>query len=196
MNTDTREQWTKDCTFQPLPPDAPRGTEVFFSERERNGKTAYCLIPFTGKAQKPEMNLYGYYRSPEARQAALDNWLTNITASAQAKQARREARRAAVCPFAVGDILSGSWGYDQTNIEYYRILAQRGRRVTLRELEHETIAGSEGFMCATVKPGEEFGPEISRLAQTYDGRGWYVKLHESCDLHPWDGRPDYESHYA
>lgn len=38
-------------------------------------------------------------------------------------------------PFNVGDILTGSWGYDQTNVEFYQVIAASKATVTIQPVK-------------------------------------------------------------
>ena len=49
-------------------------------------------------------------------------------------QQRRTARKTASNPFAVGDVLKYSWGYDQTNTDFYQVVAKTAKTITIREI--------------------------------------------------------------
>ena len=190
--TPTRSSYTRNMTQQPVTADAPAGTEIWYSE-DIKYFTACC---FTGKADKPSIHMR--YMSASSRRLYVEEWLDNIISYAKDKAETRQARKDAVCPFKKGDILEGSWGYDQTNVEFFEIVEAKGRKVTIRELGHATIKGSEGFMCESVVPdhGRYIGEPESHIAQTYNGDSWYVKLHDSCSLSLWNGGKAYKSWYA
>lgn len=195
----TRQGYTRNAVQQPVPDDAPPGTEVWYQDTERQGKiVSYTAIAFTGKAQKP--SIFSGYGSAQRRQEVVENWLTDISEYAAEKAARRQAKKNAVCPFKKGDILTGSWGYDQTNVEFFEIVEAKGRKVAIRELGHQSIKGSEGFMCESVVPdhGRYIGEPETHIAQTYTGasNSWYVRLNDCCTLHLWEGGKQYKSWYA
>ena len=51
----------------------------------------------------------------------------------------------------LGKVFYSSWGYDQTNVNFYQVVALRGKKtVILRELEKDYTA--TGAMCGEVKP--------------------------------------------
>ena len=52
----------------------------------------------------------------------------------------------------VGTLLSYSWGYDQTNVDFFQVVEKRGRVVIIREIGCETVEGSQGFMCDQRRP--------------------------------------------
>lgn len=57
----------------------------------------------------------------------------------------------------VGDIYYTSWGYDQTNVDFYKLIALKGKTGTFETLTSDIVPGSEGFMSAQVTAGEPTG---------------------------------------
>ena len=49
-------------------------------------------------------------------------------------------RKDATNPYKVGDVFRSSWGYDQTNINYYQAIKVTTKTVTVREVAQERIA--------------------------------------------------------
>lgn len=99
------------------------------------------------------------------------NYLESL-ARAEEYKAERKAKRAAERAAAKesvkeGDIFVASWGWEQTNVDAYQVVAKKGATVTLREIALETIEGSEGFMSDRVRPvlnhfiGEAFTKRIT-----------------------------------
>ena len=73
-------------------------------------------------------------------------------------------------PFIVGDIVHHSWGYDQTQCDYYQVVALTKAMVTLKPIKSKTVEGSEGFMCQHCLPVKDgFCESFSALSQ-YDGK--------------------------
>lgn len=65
--------------------------------------------------------------------------------------------------YDVGDIVSESWGYDQTNVDFYRIIRRTPSMVTLRPMGAATVEGS-GYshgMADMVGPGDDVPAETS-----------------------------------
>lgn len=52
----------------------------------------------------------------------------------------------------IGDILYESWGYEQTNIDFYQIVKVLDASVIIREIASEIVPGTEGNMSANVRP--------------------------------------------
>lgn len=61
-------------------------------------------------------------------------------------------------PFQIGNIVYESWGYEQTNIDFYQIVEVKKCSVVIRKLKQETV--ETGFMCGhTVALKDEFSTE-------------------------------------
>ena len=99
-----------------------------------------------------------------------------------------------------GDILSDSWGYSMTIVEYYKVVSIPSPcKVELVELAHNVVKGSEdrgGGMNVMPDTEREIGDHI--IKQIVKGRGeygpaWYVKINDSCKLTKWDGKPHYQN---
>lgn len=86
-----------------------------------------------------------------------------------------------------GDILCGSWGYNMTTPEFYKVLRRQGKSVTvqrLRKLEKHDVYGNYTAMPNLEDPADP--PENRRVLK--DGLMEYVKS-QYCSLRKWDGNP-------
>jgi len=120
-------------------------------------------------------------------------------AETEAYKAERKAKRVVERKEAQenvkeGDIFVASWGWEQTNVDAYQVVAKKGATVTLREIGLKSIEGSEGFMSDLVVPvkdafiGEEFKKRIT-------GRG--IRISDSQFASPAEeGKSFYRSWYA
>lgn len=52
----------------------------------------------------------------------------------------------------VGDIFCMSWGYDQTNVNYFQVTRLTPKGAYMREIGAKSVPGTQGFMCETVQP--------------------------------------------
>lgn len=89
-----------------------------------NAKGSPAVKVFSGKRAKPD----GFYRfaSEAAREAYVKRYFVSVQQIEGAKIQRRKERNAFRHSYKVGDIFRASWGYDQTNIDYYEIVALVG----------------------------------------------------------------------
>lgn len=101
----------------------------------------------------------------------------------------------------VNDILVASWGYDQTNVDFYKVLklSPSGKSVTIVRINSSVT--ENGFMCGTSVPAVphtiskyDGEPKTKRVNLT-DG-GYYVSLNSYSNAYLWDGQPERCSWYA
>jgi len=177
---------------------AERGLQLTISPPAANMPVAKC-VRFTKRARmgyKIEFNFA--FRSEKSMFQHCADYLKNL-ADVEAYKAERKAKRAAERAAAKenvkeGDIFVSSWGWEQTNVDAYQVVAKKGATVTLREIALCSIEGSEGFMSDRVKPvkdafiGEEFKKRIT-------GRG--INISDFQYASPMGDREDfYRSWYA
>lgn len=143
----------------------PRGA-IKFADRESSAIVyAYtaamtgepALMGFHGRAQKPDFN----YRFPNAK--ARERYAQDHFKRFREWEAARKPKGRQVAP---GDVLKCSWGYDQTNVDYYQVTRLIGEQyVEVRELQ--TSASYEGQQMAgyvVPLPGEFVGEPLRRKA--------------------------------
>ena len=101
-------------------------------------------IAFHGKAQRPDWHI-GFH-SAERRQQRITEYVAAIQAHADKKAADRKARSEWQHGIKVGDIFRTSWGYDQTNIEFFEVTKVMGKSVEIREIaqDREETAWCQG----------------------------------------------------
>jgi hypothetical protein len=105
-------------------------------------------------------------------------------------------------PLQVANILVGSWGYDQTNIDFYQVVSRTDKTVTFCEMNQIEI--ETGFMCGTCTPisGSYKTPQTHTRRVDVDEHGKasvsFAKDGEGhrVTLHLWDGKPQHWSSYA
>jgi hypothetical protein len=71
----------------------------------------------------------------------------------------------------IGEIYRRSWGYDQTNVDYYQVVALKAKTVVVREIECARVKSSEGFMCCDVVPVKDSFIESALARQVKVGIG-------------------------
>ena len=52
----------------------------------------------------------------------------------------------------VGSIFCMSWGYDQTNVNFFQVTRMSPKGCFVREIAIKEVTGSEGMMCSKVVP--------------------------------------------
>jgi hypothetical protein len=93
-------------------------------------------------------------------------------------------------PLEVGNILVSSWSYDQTNIDFYKVVRKSEKSVWLQRLTKRYLK-QVGWAHFEVVPGNTV---ISNkiLLRRYDPSG-YVSITSFSCASPWNGKPQTES---
>jgi len=151
----------------------------------------FYLHVFAGKALRMCPRLSRYYRTAERRAEVIESFKQSRASHHAARLLRRQAAKQPHT-LKVGDVLNSCWGYEQTNVEFYEVIAVSGVMVTLREIAASIT--ETGFMCgqAVACPGQYVGEPIRRRASSTN----HVRIHTSASASPWNGRPQYVSWYG
>lgn len=147
-------------------------------------------IAFKAKA-KNALQRYRF-RTAERR----DQWRDELIQAYQARAERMAKRKAERQNFEhnvkVGDIFYTSWGYEQTNIDFYQVIEVKGKFATIRQIAGEVTdyhSSMSGEKVAT--PGaflERSEPIRKMILRGYNGEP-YMKISSFEYASPWDGKP-------
>ena len=154
----------------------PTGAEVI--EKEEIKMTVYlytnsnnkpCAVAYSGKSSKADFH---YNFQDEARRTdflneQFERKLSFKKRADEYKAERKKENEALVNDVKVGDIFYASWGYEQTNIDFYQVVAKNKSMLTIREI-YSTLAEVTGHDQGNLKPlkNEFKGEEIKkRLSQ-------------------------------
>lgn len=135
------------------------GLEIYYYQGLND---APCALYFTGRAQKPVGECY--YASAERREALVLNWLERQVEFREERKAARREQRSFQHTLKGGDLLHASWGWEQTNNEYYQVVAVKGKSVILREVAQKKEYSQS--MSGTTRPikdhfiGEPFSKRV------------------------------------
>lgn len=178
------------------------------SEKEVMGQVQYFAVMFkmTPKGRFNEAIEFNYrFKTAAARQAYIDNFYNMEAAKAarseERKKAKAEARKNMVNPFKVGDVLYDSWGYDQTNIDFYQVVAVGPKSVKIREIG-QVVTKEAGYLCEYVAPDVDnfVGEAQTKTLQMYlayeTGQPVVYISSRHGSISKYNGTPKYQSHYA
>ena len=93
-----------------------------------------------------------------------------------------------------GVILYSSWGWEQTNIDWYEVIERRGQMLTVQQIGTRRMADDEYYdrgKCLpdpAVKIGQPFRKRVTKHGTIN------LESYKWCGL--WDGEPKYWSSYA
>jgi hypothetical protein len=103
---------------------------------------------FFGKQAKPVSDFT--YRDVARRDEAIKSAFASRQASAKFKAERQEEKKNFIHDYKVGDIFYTSWGYDQTNVDFFEVTKVAGKMLTVAAIG----ASSEdtGYLTGNCKP--------------------------------------------
>jgi len=106
----------------------------------------------------------------------------------------------AVHPIKPGDIFYTSWGYDQTNVDFYQIVSLSGKTgVKVRQIG-ATVTSDHGAGGSRViaDPSRVCGEIMTKRLKcyTYNGEKWAFKVASYANAYQWDGMPKHCTSYG
>lgn len=113
------------------------------------GRNGRCIAAWTPGMKRPPRYVYKahtpeeYDKAMERIRQEAERFRRHDEAVARSSEEFRRSLR-------VGDILYSSWGWEQTNIDFYQVIAIRGSAIDLRQLDQRTT--EDGYMCGTTVP--------------------------------------------
>ncbi len=169
-----------------LPPDAieephPEADLMVYLYSLPNDKLG--AIGYKGKGIKPVFHYH--FRDEARRRQFVDATVEQYRAFKEKKEKARQERLDYRHGLKVGDILYTSWGYDQTNVDFYEVVEVMDKAVRIREIEGKVVSESAGSERVVAEPGKYKGlPMLKRV-----GRGDCVGIASYASACKWDGRP-------
>lgn len=97
----------------------------------------------------------------------------------------------------VGDIFVCTWGYDQTNVDFYRVIKKTKTGVSIIPMSKKVIEYNDRYMTGKVLPGEDFAGSkpIRRKLNKY-GDKYYISINTFSSARKWDGKAETFTTYA
>lgn len=111
-----------------------------FHKINENPKFAYQAVSamaFVGKQSRPVW--YYSFPSIEKMMEKVLELEGNLTAWEHRKFLRKLERRSEAERVEVGDLFYNSWGYDQTNIDFYQVIEKTKSTFTIREIAGRSL---------------------------------------------------------
>jgi hypothetical protein len=92
----------------------------------------------------------------------------------------------------VGEILVSSWGYDQTNIDFYEVVGVTNKSVKIRKVDKKVVKSSPPQDYVVPIRGKYIGsPKTKRV-----NPNGYVKISSYAYAYEWDGKPKYQTSWG
>jgi hypothetical protein len=155
-------------------------------------------VAYRGNAAKPSFHYC--YKDAAAVDQAIRKFFSGLK---QHRELVSKRRTESYKPhtFKVGDIITNSWGYDQTNVDWYRVARTSKSYVWLQPIAGRTE--ETGFMSGNSTPHVETASEnpeqwgfkdLKKPAEKHLASGDYISMKYGCGK-KWNGEKVYESWY-
>lgn len=118
---------------------------MVFSEN-RNGR--FYVMGFKGKALKS--SFYYYFDSEQQMIDLVIRWANgqhkSMERKEQSKKEKKERINGLIDEIEIGSIFCSSWGYEQTNVDYFQVVGKKGKSTILvREIASEIVKENHNF---------------------------------------------------
>lgn len=159
------------------------------------GENRPCLMVWMGKQSKAFINYY--YLNTDSRKEAIEGAMKRSGERTEYKTEKKAERKAFVPDVKIGDIYCSSWGYDQTNVDFYQVIDIMGKcTVKIREIKQRIEEGSgmsHGMACNVLPVKDDF---IDDEVFTKRIGKYGIRFSSFQSASKWDGKPMYNSWYA
>jgi len=175
-------------------------TEGYCKDVESPSGTRFIAMVFIGRAIKPTYHVY--FSSDEKRNEFVNSKIATYLERKKQKKARRAEQKSLQHTLEVGSILVSSWGYDQTNIDYYQVTKLIGKTMVEVQEIRATVVETHGTY-QDVMPVKDlfFTPrfegdtwKIGSMRKKVCPRTNSISINSYASAYPWDGKPETETH--
>jgi hypothetical protein len=180
---------------------------------ERENLSKYPLHPFFAKLteNRPKAKYqnikthYNYvYKDIGQAKKKFDEWVNNIISNIERKEQEKIKKSEAMKTirandfFKVGDILVNSWGYEQTNIDFFQVTEVKEKTILVREIYQNTEENSiysHGMACNVLPDIGNFIENGSKYLLRVKPDGYVSQPKSFYYIHKWSGKSQYKSWY-
>lgn len=136
-----------------------------------------------------------WFKTEEQRQQWVDGRIASLRAWNKQKLERKLERVSFKTTLKPGDILNTSWGYEQTNVDFFQVIAVLSPKRVQVQAIGKTLKNDDmyGSMAGQVVPDVSIKKSIMTCSVRV---GEWVRINKNpgCsfeDAHPWNGQPVY-----
>jgi hypothetical protein len=145
---------------------------------------------FSGKRAK--YDFYYEFKSSEKMKEFLAQWIDKYFKREKYNKELKAKKKAAIEEKAksikVGDIYYTSWGYDQTNIDFYKVLDIKGKKATLVKVGKNRVQEEKSYDFVVPAPDAEGSEPFNKMVGEYG-----FKIKDYAYATAWDGTPKIET---
>ena len=88
----------------------------------------------------------------------------------------------------VGDIFVAEWGYDQTNINFYKVTHKMKKAIKIVSIERRVVEDRVQSSLVVPMPDHEVGEHMTKFPTEVNGRP-VLRIESFSTAVPWDGSP-------
>jgi hypothetical protein len=199
--TGTRYYPSRQSARQVEAPDAP-GAEAWLYEAGGRFLAYGWSTP-----RKVNHDFHHAFRTGEDRDRFVTRFFEGVASALRRKEERRSGQAAlralpnpiTLDPGEPAPVFVYSWGWEQTNVEYFQVVEVKGKRVVLREIGQEVVrqTGPMSDMVVPIRNAFRAGfPPVTKVVKRCVPNGTpYVSFEHGIGLLD-EGRPHYRSWYA
>jgi hypothetical protein len=149
----------------------------------------FSVLVLTPRTKVPKTQFAGDIREAHG---IVDKEVEYMRAKIEQTRKRNDVRRQQMTDLepSVGDILYTSWGYDQTNVNFYQVVGVPSpAMVVIREIGSKEVADSKVVAAPNIFVGPPVRKKIRPSGQ--GGKSYAVKITGYSSAYVWDGNPKY-----
>ncbi len=180
--------------------DVPGAVVYVYEIPNDRGETLIAAYGWRSEKQT-NFDFHNKYRNEADRALTIDNWFAALARSADIKQKNKDAIKKASKqpnPFTVDSVLVRTWGYEQTNNDFYKVVEVKAKSVVVVKIGKEVVDDDaqrvgHGSMATYVVARRDKvvgGPMTKVVKFSANGEA------RAGDMVLWDGKKMYESSYA
>lgn len=143
-------------------------------------------VAWSGKRSKHDW-LYRF-RDKKQMDKYISDYFCKLEDRARLKIESKEQKKKEKLEFfdsiQVGDIFVDSWGYDQTNVDFYKVTKKLKASIKIVKIGSEVVERFISSMMVVPRPSINTSEEITKIPQ--DG---YVRTSSFSHAVPWSGNP-------
>jgi hypothetical protein len=135
--------------FTQYTPDLPGYNSDLFACYVDLAKNA--AIFYTGK--RKDHTWFFRFPNVDSMKKKINETISNIMSWEDRKAVRKAERKNATAGVTVGQIYAYSWGWEQTNVDFFQVIAVKGKTFTIREIRgRQTDRSTGNSMAGYVSP--------------------------------------------
>ena len=150
------------------------------------------LIAVAWSGKRSKYDWYYRFRDKKQMDKYISDYFCKLEDIARLKIERKEQKKKEKQEFfdsiQVGDIFVDSWGYDQTNVDFYKVTKKLKASIKIVKIASETITDLNSSLLVVPRESIHCSKEITKVPQ--DG---YIRTSSFSHATPWSGKPMHET---